>query len=73
MASGVRKTHAVKRAAEGVFITNRNGFIDYVCPAFKRLMGLGRDEMVRRKSRLSQSGHEDQSFSQQLWGTVLAE
>src|SRR5947199_1672241 len=69
----VRKLwRAVEQSADLVIITDRNGTIEYVNPAFEILTGYSRDEAVGRHSRMLKSGQHDEAFYQHLWSTILA-
>lgn len=60
----------VEQAADGVLIADPNGRIEYVNPAFERMTGYGRDEIIGNKPSLLKSGRHDQAFYQSLWRTV---
>lgn len=57
-------------AQEGITITDAGGFIADVNPAFTRITGYTRDEVLGRTPRLLSSGHQDGAFYQQLWKTL---
>ncbi|WAK00899.1 EAL domain-containing protein [Methylobacter sp. YRD-M1] len=61
----------VEQAAESVIITDPNGCIEYVNPAFERLTGYTRAEAVGRKPSILKSSQQNQAFYQHLWQTVL--
>ncbi|HZQ71065.1 MAG TPA: ATP-binding protein [Terriglobales bacterium] len=63
---------AVEQSADLVLITDRNGVIEYVNPAFETLTGYTRDEAVGRNARLLKSGLHDPAFYEELWSTILA-
>lgn len=63
---------AVHQAGDVIVITDRDGTIEYVNPAFERITGYGRDEAVGGKPSLLKSGVHDQAFYQKLWATLLA-
>jgi diguanylate cyclase (GGDEF)-like protein/PAS domain S-box-containing protein len=60
----------VEQAADGVLITDPNGFIEYVNPAFERMTGYERGEIIGNKPSLLKSGRHDQAFYQAIWATV---
>lgn len=60
----------VEQAANGVLITDPDGFIEYVNPAFEQMTGYGRTELIGNKPSLLKSGRHDQSFYQSIWQTV---
>jgi diguanylate cyclase (GGDEF)-like protein/PAS domain S-box-containing protein len=68
---GLRKLSlVVEQAADGVLITDPNGLIEYINPAFERMTGYGRDEVIGNKPSLLKSGRHDQAFYQSIWQTV---
>jgi PAS domain S-box-containing protein len=67
-----RVTAAVYQAEEVVVITEPQGRIVYVNPAFTRVTGYGPEEAVGRTPRLLQSGKQDKSFYEQMWRRISA-
>jgi PAS domain S-box-containing protein len=61
---------ALDAAANGVVITDREGIIEWVNPAFTRLTGYGAAEAVGRSPRFLRSGHQDAEFYAELWSTI---
>ncbi len=64
-------TMAVEQAGEVVFITDLDGTIQYVNPAFTAVTGYSREEAVGQNGRLLKSGRQDRAFYQKLWGTIM--
>ncbi len=62
----------VHQIAEGVLITDREGLIEYVNPAFERLTGYSRHEVLGRKPGILKSGRQDPAVYKKLWNTILA-
>lgn len=62
---------AIEAAAEIVAITNRNGIIEYVNPAFEESSGYSSAEVLGRTPVLLQSGLHDEAFYSDLWQTIL--
>ncbi len=65
-------SRAVEQTADGVFITDRNGLIEYINPAFEQMTGYSPEEAVGQTPRLVKSGRHGVEFYQRLWETVLA-
>jgi len=63
---------AVEQTADTVVITDRQGLIEYVNPAFETTTGYTRDEAVGRTPRILKSGFHDEQFYRQLWKGLLA-
>ena len=62
---------AVESAANGVAITDREGRILWINPAFTRLTGYTSEEAIGRDQRLLKSGAHPSEFYRQLWVTLL--
>jgi len=62
---------ALEQTADLVMITDRQGVIEYVNPAFEETTGYSRQEIIGENPRILRSGKHDQEFYQQLWNTIL--
>lgn len=62
---------AFEHAHEGVIITDAHGKIIEVNPAFTRITGYERDEVVGRNPRLLQSGRQNREFYAAMWEQLL--
>ena len=65
-------TTALESAANGIMISNREGRIIWVNPAFTRLSGYSAQEVIGQTPRIWKSGAQDEAFYQRLWKTVLS-
>lgn len=65
-------TRALEQAADSVLITNRDGVIEYVNPAFEVMAGFSRQEAVGRTPALLRSGVQTPRYYATLWNTILA-
>jgi PAS domain S-box-containing protein len=70
-AENARLVTAIEQSAEGVVITNPQGEIEYVNPAFTHITGYSRAEALGHNPRILKSGKHDPAFYQQLWATIL--
>jgi PAS domain S-box-containing protein len=62
---------AVEQTADTVVITDRNGVVEYVNPAFERLTGYTKEEATGKTQRIHKSGIHDDQFYEGLRQTVL--
>ncbi len=63
---------ALEAAANAIVITDQNGTIQWVNPAWSALTGYSREEAIGQNPRLLESGYQDQAFYERLWATILA-
>jgi PAS domain S-box-containing protein len=63
---------ALEAAANAIVITDSQGIILWVNPAFTSLTGWSREEVVGKTPRALKSGRHDSNFYRDLWETVTA-
>ena len=63
---------ALESAANAIVITDCQGVIQWVNPAFTRLTGYEREEAIGQNPRVLNAGVHDREFFQNMWRTVLA-
>lgn len=63
---------AIEQSSEIIVITDPDGKIQYVNPAFERHTGYSREESMNQNPRILKSGKHNQSFYHQLWDTILS-
>ncbi|HSV70167.1 MAG TPA: PAS domain S-box protein [Methylibium sp.] len=61
---------ALEQAADSVAITDREGSILHVNPAYERLTGYSKDEVIGRKMSILRSGVHDEAFYRELWSGI---
>jgi PAS domain S-box-containing protein len=65
-----RLATAVEQAAEAIVITDTNGKILYVNPAFEKTAGYTWREAVGQNPRILKSGKYDSTFYRQMWDSL---
>ena len=63
---------ALEAAANAVVITNREGIVQWVNPAFTTITGYPQEEIIGQNPRLLKSNKHDLAFYKNLWDTILA-
>ncbi len=66
-----RFRRAVEQAADAIFITDTDGTIEYVNPAFEELTGYAADEAVGRTPQILKSGEQPIQYYESMWETIL--
>ncbi len=61
----------IERMEEAVFITNTDGTITYVNPAFEKIYGYTRDEAIGKTPRILKSGVLGRVVYEYFWQTLL--
>ncbi len=61
---------ALEAAANAILITDLEGRITWVNPAFTRLTGYGTAEVIGQTARLLKSGEHEEAFYRTLWNTI---
>lgn len=63
---------AIEQAAENVIMTDAEGVILYVNPAFEQITGYCAAEVIGKKPSILKSGEHDIFFYEQMWNTIKA-
>ena len=61
---------AVEQSAEAVLISDLNGTITYVNPAFERITGYQAAEVIGLNPRILKSGRHDLAFYERMWSRL---
>ncbi len=62
---------AVQQAGFAIYITDKDGHIEYVNPAFEWTTGYSADEAIGRKPNILNSGEMGQNYYENLWSLIL--
>jgi PAS domain S-box-containing protein len=68
--SFARLATAVEQVAETIVITDTQGTIIYVNPAFEKTTGFMRDEVLGKNPRILKSGKQDAEFYRRMWDVL---
>ncbi len=68
----LKLSRVVEQTAESVLITDCEGRIEYINPAFTVLTGYEPGDVLGRQPSLLRSGRHDDDFYKELWDTILA-
>lgn len=63
---------ALKAAANAILITDVNGIINWVNPAFTTYTGYTAEEIIGQNPRVLKSGEQDEKFYDDLWQTIIS-
>jgi len=62
-----RLSRVVEQATESIVITDPQGTVIYVNPAFENISGYTRAEVIGQNPRILKSGHQDATFYRRMW------
>ncbi len=65
-----RLATVVEQANDAILITDTSGTIQYVNPAFERITGYNRREVIGENPRLLKSGKNEPALYENLWDTI---
>jgi len=68
----IRLKTAIEQSAEAIVITDIDGNIQYVNPAFEQITGYSRDEVIGQNPRILKSGRQEEPFYKDLWDTITS-
>ncbi|MDZ4198100.1 MAG: PAS domain S-box protein, partial [Kiritimatiellia bacterium] len=71
-AERTRLATAIEQAAETIMITDAQGSIVYVNPAFEKTTLYSREEILGKNPRILQSGKHDAEFYRRIWATLTS-
>jgi diguanylate cyclase (GGDEF)-like protein/PAS domain S-box-containing protein len=65
-------SRAVEQSPNSIIITDTEGRIEYVNPAFTRLTGYESEEVLGKNPRIQKSGHTPEEVYSKLWNTITS-
>lgn len=68
----IQLSSAMEQIADSVMIANTQGIIEYVNPAFEKLTGYKKVEVIGQKPSILKSGKHSQKYYHKLWQTILS-
>ena len=63
---------AIEQSDDSIVITDRDGKIEYVNPAFEQVSGYTREEALGNNPRILKSGAQDEATYRELWATITS-
>lgn len=63
---------ALEATSDSVVITDAEGIIEYVNPAFSKISGWSPEEVLGRNPRFLKSDRQDEAFYERMWRTLTA-
>jgi PAS domain S-box-containing protein len=67
-----RLVTAIEQAGEAIYIADTDWIIHYANPAFERITGYSRNEIIGRHTSILKSGRHDKSFYKKIRDTIAA-
>ncbi|MBU0631479.1 diguanylate cyclase [bacterium] len=68
----VKLSKAIEMSGDSVVITDKNGVIEYVNPAFEEETGYTSESVIGKKSSILKSGRHEMAFYQAFWNLILS-
>lgn len=62
----------IETGGQAIFITDRDGEITYINPAFEKVTGYSAEEALGQTPRLLKSSEHNDSYYDELWPTILS-
>ncbi|NOX09408.1 MAG: PAS domain S-box protein [Gammaproteobacteria bacterium] len=63
---------ALQQSADMVLITDCEGVVEYINPAFEKITGYSIDEVIGGSPGILKSGKQDSDFYCKVWDTILS-
>lgn len=62
----------IELSGDAIFLTDKDGIITYVNPAFEKIFGYSKEEAIGNTPRILKSGILDQEYYEKFWQDILA-
>jgi PAS domain S-box-containing protein len=66
----LRLAIVMEQAAESIIMTDIEGNVQYVNPAFSKSTGFEKEDVIGKSIRIIESGKHDEAFYNELWETI---
>ncbi len=66
----VRLLTAIEQSDETIVITDENGQIQYINPAFEHITGYSKEEVIGQNPRILKSNKQNKKFYRNMWDTL---
>ncbi len=63
---------AVEQTGDNVMVTDKEGNVKYINPAFERNTGFSLAEVINKNPRFLKSGKQDKEYYEELWKSILS-
>ena len=70
--SPILLSKVIQQIGDNVMITDREGVILYINPAFVKTTGYAKEEVIGRTPSILQSGQHGKEYYERLWTTILS-
>lgn len=65
-------SRAIEQSPVAIEITDSEGTIEYINPAFEKITGYLSEEILGQNPRTLQSGHHNKAFYEKMWDTICS-
>ncbi len=66
----LKLNNAIEQTAEAVAMTDKDGVVEYVNPAFEKITGYSASEVLGHNPRVLKSGKHPDGFYKEMWKTI---
>ena len=66
----IKLSSAIEQGGDSIIITDKEGVVEYVNPAFEEQSGFSKEEAIGKKPNIIKSSKHPSSFYEKLWKTI---